>query len=386
MKALVVDAEWSPKKGYNISDKEIAERRAFVGSQVWKNTRFEIKDVPVPNLLEDELLIRVKRCGICGTDTHLYETDEDGYILFSGPVRLPCITGHEYSGIVEKTGKGVINFKVGDRVAVESILWCGKCTPCRGGAFNQCENVELSGVTDNGAMAEFIKANERHCWSINSLSEVYDENDIFNVGALIEPVGCSYNGIFVSGGGFKPGAVVTVFGVGPIGLASVALARIAGAGLVIAFDRIEERLEIAKKMGADMVFNLLNEDIKPGKRIIDVTGGHGADIQVEAAGNANIVIPEMEASLAVNGKIIYLGRAATSTSIYLDILVSGANKIIGSRGHSGYGIYSNIIRLLESGRLKLDAMITSNFDFKDIMTAFKRSSNRRDGKILVKVC
>jgi len=122
MKALVVNAEWRPKKNYTISEEELFKKRAIIGSQVWKNTTFEIKDIPTPNPNSDEVLIKVKSCGICGSDTHLYETDEEGYIIFSGLTKLPCIIGHEFSGIVEKAGSNVREFKKGDKVAVESIF------------------------------------------------------------------------------------------------------------------------------------------------------------------------------------------------------------------------------------------------------------------------
>ncbi len=388
MKALVVNAEWSPRDGYPVTIEERTQKRAASGSRVWRNPEFEFKNISEPDLNDDELLIRVKRCGICGSDTHLYETDREGYIIFSGPVRLPSIIGHEYSGIVERTGRGVRGFKAGDSVTVESVSWCGRCTPCRSGSFNQCEHVELVGITVDGAMADFVKANDRSCWNINSLFEVYDKEEVYDVGALIEPVGCAYNGIFISGGGFKPGANATVFGVGPIGLGAVALLRIAGASIIIAFDIKDERLEIAAKLGADFTFNvnaLRDKGVTPGEIIMDITKGAGAEIQIEAAGAASQTIPEMERTMAVNGKIVYLGRAAQSTPIYLDILVSGAKSIVGARGHAGYGIYNNIIRLLLTGRLKVLDMVTSHFDFNRAMEGIKKSTERIDGKIMLKM-
>lgn len=384
MKALIADAEWAPREGYKPTRDELRRKRANTGSKAWKSPVFELKDVPTPEVGDDEILIRVKKCGICGSDTHLYETDSEGYIIFSGPVKLPCIIGHEYSGVVEKAGKGVVNFKPGDKVAAESVLWCGVCTSCRSGAVNQCERVELAGITAPGAFAEYIVSKERHCWSINSLAGIYDDDKVFDVGALIEPAGCAYNGLFISGGGFLPGAVVTVFGAGPIGLAAVALAKTAGASQVIAFDPINDRLELAKKMGADSVFNVSTPNLSPGEKILDMTHGRGADVQVEAAGGSS-TIQEMEKSLAANGKIIYLGRAATNSSLNLNLFVSGANRIIGSRGHSGYGTYSNIIKLIETDRLRLDTMITSKFIFNEVLSALRKSSDRTDGKIVIEI-
>lgn len=386
MKALVVDAEWKPRKSYPLSKDEEGGKRALIGSQVWCNPHFEIKDVPMPSINDDEILIRVIACGICGSDTHLYETDNKGFIIFSGLTRLPCILGHEFSGIVERVGSRVLNLKVGDKVVVESIIWCGICQPCRSGNPNQCRNIELLGLTKDGALTDYIAVNERYCWKINDLQDVYSEEKVFEIGALIEPVGCAYNGIFIAGGGFKPGATVVVYGAGPIGLGAIALARIAGASLIIAFDIIDERVKIAKDMGADYAFhiNMMN-DWNPSDKVLELTNGFGADIQIEAAGAAPKTIPEMERSLAANGKIIYLGRAATATPMYLDVLVSGANKIIGARGHSGYGIFPSIIRLIASDRLRLGRMITARYPFEKVLDAIKASTNRVDGKILLKM-
>jgi threonine dehydrogenase-like Zn-dependent dehydrogenase len=118
---------------------------------------------------------------------------------------------------------------------------------------------------------------------------------------------------------------------------------------------------------------------------MELTKGGGADIQVEAAGAASKIIPEMEKSLSDQGKIIYLGRTNTTTPVKLDTLVSGAGKIIGARGHSGCGIYPYIIRLLASGKLNLEKIITARYPFKKVLDALKNSVNRRDGKILVRM-
>lgn len=386
MKALVVDGEWRPKKDYPVSEDEKKRKRAIIGSQVWRNTKFEIRNVPTPNLQDDEVLVRVKTCGICGSDTHLYETDEEGYIIFSGLTKFPCIPGHEFSGIIKKIGSKGTTLQVGDKVALESIMWCGVCQPCRSGTPNQCRNVELMGLSTDGAFAEYVAVNERYCWKINDLTEVYPEEDIFDIGALIEPVGCAYNGIFIAGGGFNPGATVTVYGAGPIGLGAIALSRIAGASLIIAFDVIDERVMLSKDIGADYAFNINKMNgCSPRDKVMELTKGWGADIQIEAAGAAPLTIPEMERSMAVNSKIIYLGRAATTTPMYLDALVSGANKIIGSRGHSGYGIFPSIIKLIASGRLNLEKMITARYPFVKVLNAMKASAKRTDGKILVKM-
>lgn len=384
MKALIVNGQWSPAKGYLPSEQESRLRRALVGSRVWKDTSFEVADIPVPKVCGDEVLIKVMACGICGSDTHLYEKNSEGYILFSGLTKLPSVIGHEFSGVVVETGSKVRGFKNGDKVAVESIMWCGVCHCCRSGNPNQCRNIELLGLSRDGAFAEYVAVSERYCWDISSLADVCKEDELFETGALIEPIGCAYNGIFVAGGGFTPGAIVAVYGAGPIGLGAVALARLAGASQIIAFDVVDARLNIAKQLGADYTFNINSLNGRCAEKVFELTKGWGADLQVEAAGAAPVTIPEMEKSMSAQGKIIYLGRAATTTPMNLDILVSGANSVIGARGHAGYGIFPNIIKLLSSARLKVGGMITSRYPFKDVLSALKASATRKDAKIIVR--
>ena len=386
MKALVADAEWKPRIGYSLSESEEKQRRAIIGSQVWRKPTFEVQHVPVPNIRHDEVLVRVMSCGICGSDTHVYETDEEGYIIFSGLTKFPCILGHEFSGIVEKVGSDVGTVSIGDRIAAESVIWCGTCQACRSGFPNQCRQLELMGLSVDGALAEFVAVSERCCWKISELTNRYSEKDVFDIGALIEPVGCAYNGLFIAGGGFRPGATVVIYGVGPIGLGAVALARVAGAGKIIAFDIIDERVDTARRLGADYSFNINSlNGCSPAEKVMELTKGSGANVQVEAAGAAPRIIPEMERSLSAQGKIIYLGRAATSTPVHLDTLVSGAGSIIGARGHSGCGIFPYIIELLASGKLHLEGMITARYSSDEIMTALENSVDRRNGKILVRM-
>lgn len=386
MKAFVAEAEWLPKKEYKPVVDELLRKRAYMGSSVWRNPVFSIKDVSTPKPGHGEALIRVKSCGICGSDTHLYETGKDGYIVFSGLSKFPCILGHEFAGVVEKTGPGVLNLKKGDIVAVESVMWCGLCAQCRAGHPNQCSRVELMGLSVNGAFAEFISVNERYCWKINGFRDMYPDDEVFDIGSLIEPIGCAYNGIFIAGGGFYPGGSVAVYGAGPIGLGAIMLSRIAGASLVIAFDVNDARVATALKCGADHAFNInALEGRTPAQIVMELTKGEGAEVSVEAAGAAPLTIPQMERSMASQGKIIYLGRAAASTAMHLDNLVTGANRIIGARGHAGYGIFPNIIRLIASGRLNAAPMISKKCAFDDVLDALKESSKRECSKIIIRI-
>ncbi len=388
MKALVLEADWDPRHRYTVTDSERASGKATVASEVWRHPRLHVGEVPDPSPAPDEVVVQIRACGVCGSDTHCYETDKEGYILFSGPTRLPCTLGHEYAGRVVEAGKEVKDLKVGDLVTAEGMLWCGLCTPCRTGHFNQCRRLEMVGFSAPGAFAQFIAVRERYTWKVNDLVEIFgDEDTACEAAALIEPAGCSYNGMFISAGGFLPGGYVVIYGAGPIGLGAVMLAKAAGASLVIIFDVSDARLEVARTLGADHAFNsrtLATQGLRPHEVVRELTRGEGADMQVEAAGAATVTVPEIEKSFAPVGKMVYLGRTGQTAPVFLDTLVSGANKIVGARGHAGYGVYPQLIRLLKTGRIPLHQMVTTRYPFSQVEAAIEKSTDRLDGKVMVR--
>src|SRR5215831_17709215 len=219
MKVLLLTAEWRPKPDYVLSERERTTGRAFVSSQVYWHPRLELSSVPTPSPGPGEVLIRVKACGVCGSDLHLYEQTSDGYIAYGDHAKLPVVLGHEWSGVVEEVGPGVTTVAPGDRVCAETNNWCGVCAPCRAGRFNQCQNLEEIGFTVNGGFAEQLVVEARYCWKTNVLGETYGDELGDEVGVLVEPVAVGYNAFFVRSGGFRPGSNVVVFGAGPIGLA-----------------------------------------------------------------------------------------------------------------------------------------------------------------------
>lgn len=384
MKAFLAEASWFPRNADLITDDEHARKRAYNGSQVWQNPQFSIKDIPTPTIGRNDLLIKVAYCGICGSDTHTYETDADGYIIFSGLAQLPCVLGHEFTGEVIEVGCDVRGFAKGDIVTSESVMWCGTCVPCRTGMLNQCEQVELMGLSANGAFAEYISVNARYCWKLNDLEGRFSREEVLKVGTLVEPIGCAYNGIFISGGGFFPGGHAVVYGAGPIGLGALLLLKGSGAATVTVVDVVEKRMELAKQLGADLVLDGRDMDAVE-RKVRELTGGWGADIQVEAAG-ARSTMKTIQRLVSKRGKIIYLGRAEASAAMELNSMVSGAISMVGSRGHSGYGIFPNIIKLLQYGKLPgARSIITSIFPFAEIDRAFAESSKRCDGKILIHI-
>jgi 2-desacetyl-2-hydroxyethyl bacteriochlorophyllide A dehydrogenase len=384
MKALVLSAEWVPKPGYVVSEFEKNTGKAITGNSIWRNPKLELKEIPDPKPGPKDVIIKVKACGICGSDIHFYETDKDGYILYPGLTKFPVVIGHEFSGEIVEVGKEVKDLKVGDMVTAEEMIWCGECIPCRNGYPNQCKNLEEIGFTINGAMAEYIVVGAKYCWKIDEIAERYGNKDkAFEAGSLVEPTSVAYNGMFVRAGGFKPGSYVAVFGAGPIGLASIALAKAGGASKVFVFDVSETRRKLAKEVGADFVYD--PKEVVPSEVIMEETKGFGVSMHIESAGAPSKTIPEMEKSLAIDGKIVQIGRAAERVPIYLEHFQTHASQIFGAQGHSGYGTFQNVINLMASGKIDMTKIITSRFSLDDTLKAMEKATRREDGKITIKI-
>ncbi len=384
MKGLMLEAKFEPREGYVLSDFEKETGKVITGNAVWRYPQLKVQEVKKPTIRPDEVLIQVKACGVCGSDMHFYETDDQSYILYPGLTKFPAILGHEFSGQVVEVGSEVEDLAVGDRVTAEEMIWCGHCLPCRSGFPNHCTNLEEIGFTINGAFAQYIALGAKYCWKIDALVERYgDENTAYEAGAMVEPTSVAYNGIFVRGGGFPPGAYVAVYGAGPIGLASIALCKAAGAAIVIAFEISEERCELAEKIGADYVFDA--REVVPHEKVLEITNGQGAEFHIEAAGAPTQTVPEMEKSLAINGKVIQIGRAAERVPMYLETFQVRRSQLYGSQGHSGHGIFPNVIRMIAAGLIDLTPIITARYDLDSVVEAIKQSTSRQDGKIMVRI-
>lgn len=383
MKGLVLDAAWDPRPDYALSDWERETRTAISGSNIWRHPKLEVREWEEPEVGPRDVLLDIQACGVCGSDMHFYETDKDGYILYPGLTRFPTILGHEFSGRVAEVGSEVTSLRPGDMVTVEEMIWCGHCVPCRNGFPNHCLNLEEIGFTIPGAFAERIAVNEKYCWKIDAVAERFgDETKAFEVGALTEPTTVSYNAMFERAGGFRPGQYVAVFGAGPIGLAAIGLARAGGAGKIVAFETSPQRCELAQQVGADQAFDPTT--VKASDVLQDASKGEGFDFLVEAAGAPDRTVPEMLKALAINAKIVQIGRAAREVPMYLEVLQVRRAQVFGAQGHSGHATFPNVIRLVASGRLDLSPIITARFPLDKAVDAIARSGERTDGKILVK--
>ncbi len=384
MKGLLLDAKWDPRPSYSLSEFEKRTGKAVEGFNVWRHPKLAITEVPDPKPGPGEALIKIHACGVCGSDMHFYETDSEDYILYPGLTKFPSILGHEFSGEIVEIGPGPESegFKIGDRVTVEEMVWCGYCRPCRDGYPNHCTNLEELGFTVNGAMAEYIVVPIKLCWSIDSIFERYaDEKLAWDVAATTEPTCVAYNTIFERAGGFRPGAYVAIYGAGSIGLAAIQLCKAAGAAKVFSFEISSQRRELAKVVGADHVFNPL--EVSPSEVIMDLTKGEGTDLSVEAAGAPDKTIPEMEKTIAINGKVAQVGRAAVRVPMYLETFQVRRGSLFGAQGHSGHAIFPSVIRMAGAGLIDNSKIITARFPLDQAVEAIGQSVKREDGKIII---
>jgi threonine dehydrogenase-like Zn-dependent dehydrogenase len=383
MKGLVLDAKWEPRPDYALSDWEKETGKAITGNSVWRYPKLEVREWPDPTPGPKDVVLEIQACGVCGSDMHFYETDEDDYILYPGLTKFPTILGHEFSGKVVEVGKEVELLNVGDMVTVEEMIWCGRCIPCRNGYPNHCTNLEELGFTIPGAFANLLAVDEKFCWPIEAIAERFgDEEKAYEVAAMTEPTTVAYNGMFERAGGFRPGHYVSVFGAGPIGLAAIGLAKAAGAGTIAAFEISPARLELAKEVGADYVYD--PREVSAGDVLMELSKGAGFDFHVEAAGAPHLIIPEMEKALAINAKIVQIGRAAQKVPMYLEAFQVRRAQVYGAQGHSGHETFPNVIRMVAAGRLDLSPIITSRYGLEATVEAIAKSIERSDGKILVK--
>jgi threonine dehydrogenase-like Zn-dependent dehydrogenase len=386
VKALRLEADWDPRPEAvsTLDPADVLAGLARRGNQVWHNPRIGLVTLPDPQPGPDEVVIRVRACGICGSDFHLVEADADGYMLYPGMIRTPVVTGHEFAGVVEAVGAAVRDFAAGDSVCAEEIAWCGECLACRAGRPNNCTRIEELGFSFDGAHAEYVVTRARYCWSLSPLVEAgISEDRIFQLGALVEPTGVAYVAMFVTAEGFMPGSSVGVVGAGPIGLAAIALARAAGASRILAFEVGEGRRQLAAAMGADQVLDprvLGPEGIS--NAALEITRGRGIDLWVEASGAAGVA-EMMAASLAPAGRLVLIGRGPHTIDLDPELLIVRGAAMYGSIGHSGSGTFGHVIDLMAAGRLDMTRLVSETVDLHGGARLLDGSARRESGKILV---
>lgn len=384
MRALELDAEWSPRSDYELSESERETRKAMNSSSVWKNPTLSVTERERPTPDSDEVLVRVRYAGVCGSDVSMIETDEDGYMHYSAYTRLPNVTGHEFSGEVVETGADADLFSEGDLVTAEVTDYCGRCQMCRQGFHGHCENFEQLGFTIPGAFAEYVAVPEKILWDLAPLWENYEtEDEVLKAGATVEPSTITYHGLFVRADGIQPGDYHVYHGVGPIGLTGMNVSRAGGAGKVIAFEPSDQRRAVAQDLGFDHVYNPIDTD--PVEKIDELTGGEGADVHAETAGAVTQTYPAIEETLAEGANVVHISVAATAPEVALRKYQGSSAQLYGSEGHTGQQVYPRTIRLMAAGHLENLPIVTSTFDLAEGDKAIEQAAERVDGKVLIEM-
>ena len=330
------------------------------------------KSMPEPG--PGQVLIKIKACGICGSDVHMAQPQDDGYIFYPGLTGFPCILGHELSGVVVKGGPGakdkVTNkpFVGGELVCAEEMLWCGSCRPCADGIPNHCERLDEIGFNVNGAFADYIVLPDRCLWSLEPLRAQYkDEKDIFLAGSVVEPTCVAYNAVIDRAGGIRPGDNVVICGGGPIGLAACAVLKRQGAARVIISEPEKGRADLALKLGADVAIDPTKVDFT--SEVLRLTNGMGASIYLEATGLPTIVYPGIEQAIwegrTLDATVVVVARAEAKMPVTGEVLQVRRAQIVGSQGHSGYGNFPRVIESMASG-MDMLPMITKKIDLDGV--------------------
>lgn len=337
MKTITLDAKWDPKPSFKLGAKDIDSKLTYLGSQVWRNPEVKIVDKDIPKIKPDEVLIKVKRCGICGSDVHMAQTYEDGYIYYPGLTAFPATLGHEFAGEVVEAGSEAINkrtskpYEKGEPVTVEEMVWCGECKPCCDGYPNHCERLQEIGFSIDGAYAEYIAVPSKLCWSLRKLKGKYD--DIYKIGSLVEPTSVAYNAVIERGGGIHPGENVVILGGGPIGIAAAKILKTAGAGVCILSEPNEHRASLARKMGADYTIDPSKEDF--GEKVKEYTDNEGAALYLEATGLPHIVTDDIQNAIwdckAVNSTVVIVARAEQRMPICGEYFQVRRARIVGAQ-------------------------------------------------------
>ncbi|AAD35497.1 alcohol dehydrogenase [Thermotoga maritima MSB8] len=390
MRAVRLHAKWDPRPEFKLGPKDIEGKLTWLGSKVWRYPEVRVEEVPEPRIEKPtEIIIKVKACGICGSDVHMAQTDEEGYILYPGLTGFPVTLGHEFSGVVVEAGPEAINrrtnkrFEIGEPVCAEEMLWCGHCRPCAEGFPNHCENLNELGFNVDGAFAEYVKVDAKYAWSLRELEGVYEGDRLFLAGSLVEPTSVAYNAVIVRGGGIRPGDNVVILGGGPIGLAAVAILKHAGASKVILSEPSEVRRNLAKELGADHVIDPTKENFV--EAVLDYTNGLGAKLFLEATGVPQLVWPQIEEVIwrarGINATVAIVARADAKIPLTGEVFQVRRAQIVGSQGHSGHGTFPRVISLMASG-MDMTKIISKTVSMEEIPEYIKRLQT---DKSLVKV-
>lgn len=323
--------------------------------------KIEIQELDIPRPAADEVLIRVKSVGLCGSDVHYYQHGRIGSFI----VEKPIILGHESAGEIVEVGSDVTNLSVGDRVTVEPGVTCGKCIHCKSGRYNLCPDVKfLATPPYDGAFCEYIAIRSDFVYKIPD-EITYDE------AAMAEPISVGIHAL--KRGRLQAGETVVIMGMGPIGVLAAMVAKVSGASRIIGVDFEESRLELSKKMGVTDTVNLKHENLL--EKINIITDNQGVDLALETAGNAKALQSAISA-VRRGGRVVIVGMPPE------DVATLNINEIVGSEmdifGVFRYSnTYPTAIEIISKSGIDVKNVITGYYSLEDTKDAFEKAITDR---------
>jgi len=331
---------------------------------------FVLEELHVPEPQEGEVLVKVFSAAICGSDMKIYKWDPWCRQVVKS---LPFIPGHEGAGKVAAVGKGVSNVKPGDRVAGETHIPCGICWQCTHGRPHTCLNMGLFGHTVNGCFAEYFVIPEP---AVRRLPDAFP----LEKGCLLEPMGIPLRAVY---DGEVSGDTVAVIGCGPIGQFAVGIAALRGAREIIAIDINEKRLGIARIMGATHLIN--PERIEVTEEVLELTGGNGAGVVIEASGSTDALVRALE-YIRIGGRIYTIGHPGEPLTVDVSSQINLREvRIIGLFGRELWRTWEIAEGIILSGELDTDPIVTHTFPLDGYEEAFRVAESGEGCKIVFKM-
>lgn len=326
---------------------------------------FVMTEAPMPEMGPNDVLIKIKKTAICGTDLHIYNWDEWAQAI----VPVPLIIGHEFQGEIVDFGKEVSSFKVGDRVSGENHISCGFCRNCRADRRHLCRKDISVGVTRNGCFAEYLVIPGINAYPIPDT--ISDE-----IGAILNPFG---NSTHTALSYDLVGEDVLITGAGPVGLMAAAICRHVGARYVVISDVNEYRLDLAKKMGATLAINPTKKSLKDVMNELGMK--EGFDVGLEMSGNPRAFQTMLE-YMNHAGKVALLGFLPKETQIDWNQIIMKGLKLKGIYGREMFDTWYKMVTMLQSG-LDISPVITHEFSIHDFQKAFEAIASGTSGKVIM---
>ena len=324
-----------------------------------------LQDIDKPDVGHNDVLIKVNRTAICGTDIHIFKWDD----WAKATIPVPLAVGHEFSGQIVGMGEEVRGFEIGDRVSAEGHITCGVCRNCRAGRRHLCMNTVGVGVNRPGAFAEFIAVPAFNAFKLpESISD--------DMASILDPLG---NATHTALSFDLVGEDVLITGAGPIGVMAVAIARYAGARHVVITDVNEYRLELARKMGASRAVNVTKESLDDVMK--DLRMEEGFDVGMEMSGNPQ-AFRDMLRTMHHGGKIAILGIPPEETSVDWNQIIFKGLVLKGIYGREMFETWYKMSSMLQSG-LYIEPIITHHFPVDEFQPAFELMESGQSGKVIL---